>query len=111
MTSPEYSALPQELLLEVDPRRPEIKPLPVTETSQRHQTDTNREKTKKYWCQMSERGEKNKWKKENIFSSIIAKFAVTHFYNNHVWPRGNRWMELLPFSPTLAGKPLKDGKW
>lgn len=31
MTSPMYSALPQELLLEADPRRPEIKALPFSD--------------------------------------------------------------------------------
>lgn len=36
---------------------------------------------------------------------------LTHFYSNRGWRRGSRLMELLPFSPTLGGKPLKDGKW
>lgn len=40
-----------------------------------------------------------------------TKLPLTHFCSNHGWRWGSLLMELLPFSLTLGGKLLRDGKW
>lgn len=88
MTSPVYSALPQELLLEAEPRRPG--------TKQRHPPRVNPTKEKPLNCPVTT------VKKIEIFS---------HVCNNRGWPRGSRLRELLPFYPTSGGEPLKVKRW
>lgn len=107
ITSPVYSALPQELLLELDPRRPGIiffKKRKVLE--KKHQVISHRENT--YTAVRISR-----MKKQSKMLSChwkAYKPHVTHFCSNRAWRWGSQWMELLPFLPPLAGKLLTGGE-
>lgn len=82
MTSPVYSALPQELLLEAEPRRPDKNTPRLV---------NNKENNRTRYYRSSDR-------------------PLTHFCNSRGWPRGSRWKESLPFYQPSGGETAQRWK-
>lgn len=82
MTSPVYSALPQELLLEAEPRRPDKKTPRLVNNKENNRT--------------------------RDYSS--SDRPLTHVCNSRGWPRGSRWKESLPFYQPSGGETAQRWK-